>query len=153
MDDNVSYTFDDEGNPVPAEKPPSARKPPAAPKKSRNKKRDTASPASGDGVLPNGATADTSLSSGQTTEEGEELLTDMFHIDGTGFDVTLSHRQEKIYWKAINPNGKQKTCRERDSNPYLVPTSATTYRLFLVLIVLFVFILLLFLAGLVFSFL
>lgn len=110
MDDNNSYTFDDEGNPVPAEEPPSARKPPAAPRKGRSKtkRQESASPGSGEGVVSNGAAADSSTSSRQTSEGGEEPLTDMFHIDGTGFDVTLSHRLGKIHWETMNPNGKQK---------------------------------------------
>ncbi|KAK7108968.1 ceramide kinase-like protein [Littorina saxatilis] len=107
MDDNVSYTFDDEGNPISTElPPPSARKPPAAPRKGRSKQRKLASAGSQESALNNGATPDLATpSSCQLVAKGEEPMTDMFHIDGTGFDVTLSPNLEKIYWESMNPSG------------------------------------------------
>lgn len=112
MDDNVSYTFDDEGNPISTElPPPSARKPPAAPRKGRSKQRKLASAGSQESALNNGATPDLATpSSCQLVAKGEEPMTDMFHIDGTGFDVTLSPNLEKIYWESMNPSGKMREC-------------------------------------------
>ena len=106
MDDIESYTVEEQGNPTEAPEPVSARKPPAAPRKGRSKKRAAGSAGSRDSALDNhtNGTADTvSVSSAQISGRGEEAMTDMFHIDGAGFDVTLSLRQEKIVWESMNP--------------------------------------------------
>ncbi|XP_076439472.1 uncharacterized protein LOC143279336 [Babylonia areolata] len=119
MADNDSFTFDDEGNPVPSGKPPSAKKPPAAPRKSRSRKRagvtsteNKDNPSESFQPKTNGANADGEVASRRSSiaeSSGEEIMTDMFHIDGTGYDVTLSLRLQKICWETMNPSGRRRT--------------------------------------------
>ncbi|KAL8601269.1 hypothetical protein ACOMHN_003213 [Nucella lapillus] len=116
MADHNSYTFDEEGNPIPSEKPSSAKKPPA-PRKSRSKRRASASAAeakdkTSEKIQSNGATGDVEVASRRSSiagAGGEDIMTDMFHIDGTGYDVTLSLKLEKIAWESMNPSGRRRT--------------------------------------------
>lgn len=103
MDDG-SFTFDDDGNPIPAEKPP------AVPKSSRSKSRTSvtsrtefsASVSSGIGTVSD------------PTGYRSDVLSDMFHIDGKGFDVTVSISLEQIRWNPIEPKSKMVKCVRLD---------------------------------------
>jgi hypothetical protein len=134
MADNASFTFDEDGNPIPRERPPSSasstKKPPSGrPKKSRKQRHKNADADSSESTTSNisfGVRSEEAFANGEAIIEKpepqraepvadaslsqtvtvDEPMTDMFHIDGTGYDVTLSPALQKIHWECMNP-GKQ----------------------------------------------
>lgn len=103
--DNGSYTFDEEGNPIPAEKPP------RAPRSSRSKSKTSVTSSTSKSGHQNAPAAVASFvpaegGTGTGTESNEDTLTDMFHMDGQGFDVTVSFLLGQVHWEPMNPNGE-----------------------------------------------
>ncbi|KAK7498390.1 hypothetical protein BaRGS_00010344 [Batillaria attramentaria] len=104
--DGGSYTFDDEGNPVPAEKPP------PAPRASRSKsKTSVVSATSQHSRTSSLAGAASLVSGGEATESDGDVLSDMFHMDGQGFDVSVSFLLDQVHWQPMNPSGRRKRSR------------------------------------------